>query len=393
MLDILPYNLEAECFKKESFSMLRNSMFTACVVLAISACSEPKDVVIAPQKPDLTEVSVGQWIKDSSGKVMFDPQTSGLVEVGGQLITIADASADVTQQLKLHTIDPASATLTHSSATFSFSNAVRRSCFYTYLSSQPDLEALAVDPRDPKIIYTVTEDATRTGALSPRCESKYEATGSTDYPTLLVKLTQKDNGSVEMSDVRPLQFPIEFEVGNFPNDGIEGLTMDSDGTLYIGLEKDKAGQPRIFTLNIGDDFWSSSDFASVSDPQLRLPVFTSGNHPINGLALHTTQSGDVFLLAAARNDNELWVIDSTKQKATKRIPITFKVNGGEACGEYLMDNASMEGLVVVDSTLWIINDPWEKNYMKNAICEADTPRYEDLAPLLFPLTLKASWFE
>ncbi|MEM7421481.1 MAG: hypothetical protein AAF364_17425 [Pseudomonadota bacterium] len=82
--------------------MLRNSMFTACVVLAISACSEPKDVVIAPQKTDLTEVSVGQWIKDSSGKVMFDPQTSGLVEVGGQLIT----TTPVARHIELPTYYP-----------------------------------------------------------------------------------------------------------------------------------------------------------------------------------------------------------------------------------------------------------------------------------------------
>lgn len=373
--------------------MLKKSIFTACAVLVIAACSEPKNVVIEPAEVDLTEETVGEWITDNNGKVMFDPQTSGLVVLDGQLLTIADASADATQQLKLHTINPSNAKLTASSASFSFSNSVRRSCFYTYLSEQPDLEALAVDPRDPTVIYTVTEDATRTGALSPRCESKYEATGSTDYPTLLVKLKLKGEEKVEMKSVRPLQFSTEYEVGNFPNDGIEGLTMAADGTLYLGLEKDKAGQPRIFTANIDDDFWSTTEFAPVSDPGLELPSFTSGNHPINGLALHTTANNETFLLAAARNDNELWVIDITKQKTTKRIPVSFKVNGGEACGNYLMDNASMEGLVVLEDTLWIINDPWEKNYMKNAVCEADVSRYEDLAPLLFPLPLKSSWFE
>ena len=373
--------------------MLKKSIFSACAVLVIAACSEPKNVVIEPAEVDLTEETVGEWITDSNGKVMFDPQTSGLVVLDGQLVTIADASADATQQLKLHTINPSNAKLTASSASFTFSNSVRRSCFYNYLSEQPDLEALAVDPRDPSVIYTVTEDATRTGALSPRCESKYEATGSTDYPTLLVKLKLKGEGKVEMNSVRPLQFSTEYEVGNFPNDGIEGLTMAADGTLYLGLEKDKAGQPRIFTANIDDDFWSTTEFAPVSDPALELPSYTSGNHPINGLALHTTANNETFLLAAARNDNELWIIDTTKQKATKRIPVSFKVNGDQACGNYLMDNASMEGLVVLEDTLWIINDPWEKNYMKNAVCEADVSRYEDLAPLLFPLPLKSSWFE
>lgn len=393
MLDILPYNLIIRYVKKETFNMFKKSMLGACAVILVAACSESKDVVIEPKKADLTEVTVGEWITDSNGKVMFDPQTSGLVVHNGKLLTIADASAEAVQQLKLHTIDPADAKLTASSASFTFSNSVRRSCFYTYLNAQPDLEALAVDPRDTNVIYTVTEDATRTGALSPRCESKYEATGSTDYPTLLVKLTIKEEGKVEMSNVRPLQFAPEMEVGNFPNDGIEGLTMADDGTLYLGLEKDKAGQPRIFTVNINESFWKTNDFAPVDDPALLVPTFASGNHPINGLALYTNENNEQFLLAAARNDNELWIIDSNKQKPTKRIPVTFNVNGGEACGEYPMDNASMEGLVVVDNTLWIINDPWEKNYMKNAVCEADVSRYEDLAPLLFPLTLKSSWFE
>lgn len=373
--------------------MLKKALLAVCAVTFVASCSEPVKEVTKPKKVDLKEVTVGEWITDSQGSVMFNPQTSGLIDIDGQLVTISDGSADSSLQLKLHYINPADATFTTSSDAFSFSSSVRRSCFYSYLSEKPDLEALATDPRDPSIVYTVTEDATRTGALSASCEAKYAETGSTDYPTLLVKLTIKGEGKIEMSDVRPLQFPTEFEVGNFPNDGIEGLTMDDNGLLYLGLEKDKAGQPRIFTLNIDDDFWGTNDFATVSAPSLDVPTFTAGNHPINGLALHKTVKGDSFLIAAARNDNELWIIDTAGSKPTKRIPVTFKVNGGEACGEYLMDNASMEGLVVMGSTLWLINDPWVKNYMKNAICDADKSRYEDMAPLIFPVEMKESWFE
>ncbi|QDG36134.1 hypothetical protein FJN13_15525 [Alteromonas mediterranea] len=373
--------------------MLKHLTSAVVTALLLSACSEPQDVVITPEPQDLTEVTVGGWILDQNGRVMFDPQTSGLVELDGELVTIADASADVTQQLKLHTIAPETATLSVSSERFSFARSVRRSCFFSYLSEQPDLEALAVDPRNTDVIYTVTEDATRTGALSPRCETKYEDTGSTDYPTLLVKLTRKDNGTVEMSNVRPLQFPLELEVGNFPNDGIEGLAMADDGTLYLGLEKDKAGQPRIFSLNVDDGFFESRDFAAVSEPSLQLPRFTSGNHPINGLTFYTHTTGASYLLGAARNDNELWVIDVSGKKPTKRIPITFDVAGDENCEQYTMDNASMEGVVVIKDTLWIINDPWEKNYLKNATCDAHLSRYEDLAPLLFPLKINDMWFK
>lgn len=373
--------------------MFKKIVFTLCALLCVSACSKPAEPVTTPEKGLLATTTVGEWIVDAEGNVMFDPQTSGLVLLDGMLTTIADASAESSQQLKLHMINPSDSRLVSSTPRFHFASSVRRSCFYNYLNDQPDLEALAVDPRNPDVIYTVTEDATRTGALSTRCEAKFAETGSTDYPTLLVKLTRLDDGRVEVSNVRPLQFASSLEVGNFPNDGIEGLTMDKDGTLYLGLEKDKAGQPRIFTLNIDDNFWSTGDFAPVKEPNLILPTFSAGNHPINGLALYSDSAQGTFIIAAARNDNELWIIDISGDKDTKRIPVTFKVNGGEACGQYLMDNASMEGLIVEGDTLWIINDPWEKNYMKNAICEADTKRYENLAPLLFPVTINSKWFE
>lgn len=32
-----------------------------------------------------------------------------------------------------------------------------------------------------------------------------------------------------------------MEVGNFFNDGIEGMVMDDSGILYLVLEKDKVG--------------------------------------------------------------------------------------------------------------------------------------------------------
>ena len=159
--------------------MLRKTLALISGLLLLSACNQQQDIVIIPEAQDLTVTTVGQWITDDSGKVMFDPQTSGLVVLEGQLITIADASADITQQLKLHTINPSTFKLAHSSDRFSFSREVRRSCFFDYLNDQPDLEALAVDPRNPNVIYTVTEDATRTGALSTRCESKYEKTETT----------------------------------------------------------------------------------------------------------------------------------------------------------------------------------------------------------------------
>ena len=71
--------------------MLKYLTSAVLTTLLISACSEPKDVVITPEPQDLTEVTVGKWILDEKN-VMFDPQTSGLVVLDGQLVTIADAA-------------------------------------------------------------------------------------------------------------------------------------------------------------------------------------------------------------------------------------------------------------------------------------------------------------
>ena len=371
--------------------MLRKITFALSVVMAVTGCSKTVEV-IEKDMDDPMLISKGKWIVTESDDVMHDPQTSGLINIDGMLVSISDGSAAPEQQGKLHFIDKNSAKLLTSSNAFSISNRVRRSCFSDYLTHSPDLEALANDPRDPSVIYVVTEDATRTGTLSARCETQYENTGSTDYPTLLIRLERDDENNVSMTHVRPLQFPQSMEVGNFPNDGIEGLAMSGDGTLYLALEKDKVGQPRIFSLHINDGFWDTTDFAVVDEPALSLPRFSSGNHPINGLALYAPNDDDLFLLAAARNDNELWVVDTQGAVSTKRIPLQFNVDATSQCDEYVMDNASIEGLVVDNDTLWLINDPWKINYLKNIQCELDAPYYEAMAPLLFSLPIQSEWF-
>ncbi|GEA13502.1 hypothetical protein [Alteromonas sp. KUL49] len=371
--------------------MNKSLIAIAALALVISGCGDAKTSPVLSESQSVILVG-GQWITGEDGNIMEDPQTSGLIAVNSELITIADASALEHQQLKLHTISPDTALITAQSETFTQSRRVRRSCFSTYLSSSPDLEALVVNPANPDVFYTVTEDATRTGALSVSCQNKVANTGSTDYPTLLVRLERKGEGLIEITHVRPLQFPAEYEVGNFPNDGIEGMALHTDGTLYLGLEKDKAGQPRVFTLTLNEGFWQSSDFAVVSDPQLDVPRFTQGNHPINGMTLYTHQNG-LFLLAAARNDDELWIIDTQGNRPTKKLQLSFQAPALEGCAASIMDNASIEGLAVIGQTLYLINDPWKKHYLENITCEAEKPRYEAMAPLLFELTLDSGWFE
>ncbi len=377
------------------------ALFLSLAFVGCQSCAEPQDKnspdMVTSDMPRSIEVN-GKWIKEADGSLMLDPQPSGLVNWNGQLVTISDGSAMAEQRRRLHVIDPTTAQLKNKAPVFTTGYYVRRGCFANYLMDEPDYEALVVDPANPQVFYAVTEDATRTGALSPRCQQRYQQTGSTDYPTLLVRLEKQEDGTVELTHTRPVQYPVELQVGDFPNDGIEGMAITPEGVLYLALEKDKAGNPRIFTLNIDEDFWSSKDFAVVNDAQLDVPAFTQGNHPINGLEFYVEPgSGKRFLLAAARNDNELWIIDIDKAHSTKRIALHFTApNEGASgdCGDKdVMDNASIEGIAVIDKKLWMINDPWKKNYLKNLKCPSLEKHYQANAPLLFSLPLDPAWFE
>lgn len=339
----------------------------------------------------------GYWITDTQNTAMLDPQTSGLVKWRDRLMTVSDGSAHKSQRLRLAQVSPDSAKLYPQSLKFEISDRVRQSCFVGYLSDEPDYEALVVDPQDDNVFIVVTEDATRTGHLSQACKNKYASTGSTDYPTLLVRLVLNQSGSLDVSHVRPVRFAPEFGVGNFPNDGIEGMAFGPENTLYLGLEKDQQGQPRIFSVTIDEDFWDSKDFVDAQDPQLRTPTFDSGNHPINGMSFYPHGTGQGYLVAAARNDEEIWFVDLDKQRETIVIPVHFMAQvrvPTEGCSEWeLMDNASLEGVAVDGQTLWLVNDPWKRNYHKNIVCEANRANYEMMAPLLFKMDIDPTWFE
>ncbi|MDU0112010.1 hypothetical protein RT723_03125 [Psychrosphaera aquimarina] len=349
------------------------------------------------QTPDtVTDAKVtlkGQWITETNGQVMLDPQTSGLKHWRGKLLSISDGSAHQSQSSQLHVIDPKSAVLDEQDMSMTMSENVTSSCFAPYLAYKPDFEALAVDPNDDNVVIIVTEDARSIEGLSAECAKRYQNSGSTDFPSLLVRLYIHDNKSVEMTHVRPLQFAAEFEVGNFPNDGIEGLAFGQDNQLYLALEKDIHTQPRIFSVQITKDFWNTDEFAKVLDPELRLPQFTAGNHPLNGMDYLAIDDHPGYLIAAARNDNQLWFIDLSKQNPTKIITLDFMAETNDnSCEPWeLMDNSSLEGLGVIGSTIWVVNDPWKRNYLKNINCPSNQANYEKMAPLLFSLPVAEEW--
>lgn len=348
--------------------------------------------------PKDTSIDVkGKWIEDEAGQVMLDPQTSGLKLWRNKLLTVSDGSGHEGLLKHLVLLDPQTAKLTPPHLKIVLSEQVQQSCFGQYLAAKPDYEGLAVDPDDDRVFYLVTEDATRTGKLTTDCQQRFQDTGSTDYPTLLVKLVMQTDSSLIATHVRPLQFTQIEHMGDHPNDGFEGLAFGHDRTLYLGLEKDANGQARVFSLTLAQDFWQTPGFAAVSDPKLRLPSFADSPHPINGMDFYRAANGKGYLLAAARNDDQLWVIDVSGEKQTKQIQLNFLAAtraSDDSCEDWVsMDNASIEGVAVQGETLWLVNDPWKRNYLNNIQCSADKAAYQRMAPLLFSTPIDSAWFD
>lgn len=336
----------------------------------------------------------GTWLTETTGKAMLDPQTSGLKAWRGKLLSVSDGSAHKSQRLQFHVIDPSTAKVAAESFPMKLSKKVADSCFGPYMADTPDLEALVVDPDDDSVFYVATEDGRRGGSYSDSCKKRYSKTGSTEFPSLLVRLKLQSDNSLLMTDVRPMQFDNSFNIGNFPNDGIEGLTFGKNRTLYLGLEKDQKGRARIFSIQMDESFWSKSGFFIVSDVNLRLPRYSSGNHPINGMDYYAIDNHPGFIIAAARNDDNLWVIDLSKRLPTKILPLNFlSPNNSADCKNWeSMDNSSVEGVAVRGNTLMLINDPWRKHYKDNIVCKTNSENFEMMAPLLFSLPIDRNWF-
>lgn len=336
----------------------------------------------------------GQWLMESNGKVMMDPQTSGLKAWRGKLLSVSDGSAHKSQILQLHLIDPASASVAPKGFPMSLSDKVANSCFGPYLADTPDLEALAVDPDDDSVFIVATEDGRRGGSYSDACKQSFKNTGSTEFPSLLVRLKLQDDKTLIMTDVRPIQFSPSFNIGNFPNDGVEGLAFGENRTLYLGLEKDQKSRARIFSVTVDDKFWTTEAFISPTDLELLLPRYSSGNHPINGMDYFPVAGHQGFIIAAARNDDHIWIVDLSKTLPTKILPINnLAPKNSLDCKDWEpMDNSSIEGVAVFGKSIMLINDPWRKHYKDNIVCESNKENFEMMAPLLFSMPIDQAWF-
>lgn len=384
-------------------------------VACLGAC------VTYPQAAATQGQAAGYWITDSANQSLDDPQSSGLTYRYGELIHISDNSAAEHRRNKLIRINPKTGQLLANPIPITVAEHLKAGCFGELLASYPDYEALTWDRQDDTVFITVTEDSSFV-QLSEPCRQRFGQTNSTDYPSLLVKIkTDKALTTAQVVAVRPVQFPSSAQVGNFANDGIEGLAIDNRQQLYLALEKNQANAPMIFSIGYDKQFWQSDDFVRVSDTAFTLPLPDNKNHPINALDyLPSPVAGHPgYLLAAARNDDQLWVIDISQQQppivhqmtyyadTTGSLAANAEVTGGATLVETAVSSAgntagcpafenmiqtAIEGVAVAGDIVYLVNDPWKKHYPDNINCPANADNFNKFAPLLFKLFIDPRWF-
>lgn len=403
-----------QSISKRSHSKVLNFLIVALSIW-LGACSydssdnAPTDKDRKVMLVDTTIQLSGDWIVEPNAKAMFDPQTSGLSFADGVLYTVSDGSAHESQVQQIHKLNPQNGAIIGRLGPLKLSPTVAASCFASYLQNKPDYEAIVTDSGKPNTWLLVTEDASKAKALSEDCAAKFAKTGSTDYPTLLVQVQLIDN-ILYVNGVRSLQFEESFSVGNFPNDGIEGMAVTKDNRILFGLEKDANTQARVFEVDYTNDLFEVlDDFIAVRDSLLWLPEFEQGNHPINGMDIYyPDNSNSAFLVLAARNDDQLWFVDINKQAPTKIINVDFSVNcrEGEVLDEtkqlqqerkilstHSIANTALEGVAIFKDRMYLINDPWKKVYKDNQTCAKDQSNYDTMSPMLFQTIIDPKWLK
>ncbi|MEH8020597.1 hypothetical protein [Rheinheimera metallidurans] len=372
---------------------IQRSIFVTTVALMGLACTALPSAA--------NEVKLGNaagiWLTDLQGETLTDPQSSGFTWRHNEIIHLGDNSAIEAMRNKLLKVNPQTAQLNAPPIAITVSDQVLNGCFGELFRQYPDFEALTWDRHDDTVLITVTEDS-RFVSLSPECKARYGETNSTDYPTLLVKIeTDKALTQAQITAVRPVQFPKAALVGNAPNDGIEGLAFDNSGNLYLALEQNAANAPMIFKTPYNTEFWLHDDYVKVQDSAFVLPVPDDKDHPINDLDYLPSPKANHpgYLVAVARNDDQLWIIDISQQQPPFVMQMSYYAPTGSNsnCPAYeKMVQTAVEGVAVYKDSLYLVNDAWKKHYPDNIQCPANANNFNKFAPLLFRVSVDPIWF-
>lgn len=323
----------------------------------------------------------GRWVLDAAGQPVAPKdferglQTGALVLRKGEFWSIGDQRAEWPGALIR--IDPKTARLIGGPIVPKLEEPPGGNPLfkeYTSLERQnPDFEGLAMDPRDPSILYGVTEDKWMR-IVRFRIE---------DGPPPRARIDQIT--ALEFPDVKPVD---SSEATNYR---LEGIALTDDGrTTYLAWERALDRLPIIFSLSTEDAVSGKSirpqlvpvDFAAVK-PRADKPKALLNLNDIQFIR----RGGRPALLAVARDQERILLIALPEGKVTRVVDLDLRTPEGDP-----ILWVSPEGLAFDEATdrLWLINDPdsIRGNYRKLSDPKAEG-NFAAMAPLLFETKLSA----
>jgi hypothetical protein len=347
-------------------------ILTLTLALAGSVCFAP-----AARAGTAVELR-GKWVLDSDGKAIPPSsfrrglQPSALAWRRGELWSLGDQRSQYPGHL--FRIDPRSGRLLGQPLRLRLPARKdgENPQFEIYRGiPNSDFEGLAPHPDDLNTFFAITEDK---------------------VPWVVeIRLTDKGKslaaGIVQLSQIRLPGNPRPWRDDS--NFRMEGLAVSDDArTLYLAFERADDDLPRIYSAPLS--------IARAGKPfQLQaVPVRFAALPPRGDKARARLNINDIqfirrgkrpFLLAVARDQERLLVIDIQAGKVSRTIDLDFRDPDGQA-----ILWVSPEGLAfdAAADRLWVINDPdsVRGNYRRRDQPEA-TGLYAEFAPLLFEMKL------
>jgi hypothetical protein len=333
----------------------------------------------------------GVWVADRDGKPIPPGsfkrglQPSGLLVRGGELWAIGDQRSEYPGHL--FRIDPRTGRLIGLPIALELPAETpgEDEEFAAYRKiPNSDFEGVTIHPRDPDLLFAVTEDKVPWiaeirlerdpggGQTAPGDKPREEATRAR-----LVRLTR-------------IIFPPDAAAWrDDPNFRFEGCALSDDATtLFLAFERTRDDLPRIYRVALAAARAGKAvNLEAVPVAFAKVPRRAdkqAARLNLNDLFCLRHQ-GKALAVAIARDQERLLLIDLDRGEVTRIIDLELLDPGGRA-----IHWVSPEGLAadVERDRLWIINDPdsVERNYRARDEAAASGP-FADYSPLLFELKL------
>jgi len=338
-------------------------MTTISIVLACAAIAAPA--------PAGTVRSQGIFVLDHEGKSVPPDafrrglQTSGLAFRDGILWSVGDQRSNFPSYI--FAIRPDTGRLARPPVRIEVPARTPETEAYPSRSN-PDSEAIACHPGKPNVFVICLEM-------------------DGDFVVELRYEPEKERAAV-LRAMRPRLDPPAKPFRDDTNYGLEGIALRADGKIFIAYERATDGLPRIY-----EGTWPETG-CDLALKDMAIPFDSvppregKGRWNINDIALAKDGAGRDVLVALARDNERLVVIDLEKRTIARVVDMDLRGTEGEA-----LHWVSPEGLAIdpAGGKLWVISDPDSvtvpSNY-RRASDAAPAGLFLDLAPLLFAFKLR-----